>query len=391
MPCGRNLQDLTTISALGDNVNKELSPANFPSVKFWSRAKWTQHVQTEKSVTKLSSSTSMRGSSRLAKGENVACQYIEDADGVPVDGHRTKIICNVFFAYLHQLNQGNLKLPPGWLQVALDVKKTFYHTIRMNFSEFRYCSDNWKADFLATQSYSQWYKYHITNGKKRANADSSSSRSKKQKIEAILPEDAEFEYTMDVDSPTSSSTIPVESTIPIEPNTPSIPTTVPDSVSLDGLIDPMLKMISNHNSIDLSNAVTETTATDPAIPKPTHVNMPEVSSASIVPQTPLSSSSPPIPATPPIPVTPPIPATPSTSSIIAVTTSPRPVKAKTPAVPKDPNAPNKAKAMRIQKTINARNLCASVWKAAGNLLGTAKQFKVYWEQLPTADKAVFEV
>jgi hypothetical protein len=73
-------------------------------------------------------------------------------------------------------------------------------------------------------------------------------------------------------------------------------------------------------------------------------------------------------------------------------------------VPKAPNAPNKAKAMRIQKTINARcvcflnaratltvldsNLCAAAWKASGNLLGTAKQFKGYWEQLPAAEKAV---
>ncbi|KAG2740751.1 hypothetical protein P692DRAFT_20840456 [Suillus brevipes Sb2] len=60
--------------------------------------------------------------------------------------------------------------------------------------------------------------------------------------------------------------------------------------------------------------------------------------------------------------------------------------------------------MRIQKTINARcvcflnaratltvldrNLCAAAWKASSNLLGTAKQFKGYWEQLPAAEKAV---
>ncbi|KAG2113343.1 hypothetical protein BD769DRAFT_1391663 [Suillus cothurnatus] len=299
-----------------------------------------------------------------------------------------------------------------------------------------------------TQNYSQWYKYHITNGK-----------NKKQKIKEIPPEDTELEYTMDVDSPTSitselliestilvkpitipieSSTLPIESTIPVKPNvtpiTPSIPTTVPDSVCLNDLIDPVLKMISNHNSINPSDTVTETAATDPAIPKPAHVNIPEVPPASIVPQVknplkhgsrvagvsgtfrqmPSSLSSPPIPVTPPIPATPlipmtsPIPTTPSTSSksIISVTTSmtsapstvnakskpkPHPVKAKTPAVLKVPNAPNKAKAMHIQKTINAQNLCVSAWKAAGNLLGTAKQFKVYWEQLPTADKAVFEV
>jgi hypothetical protein len=225
-----------------------------------------------------------------------------------MDGHCVKIMHNVFFAYLHQLNQGHLKLPPGWLQVALNVKKTFYHMIRLNFIEFCYCLNNWKADFLVTQNYSQWYKYHITNGKKQANADSSSLQ-QEQKIEENPPEDTELEYTMDVDSPTSitselpikstilvkpvtipikSSTLSIKFTIPVKPNvtpiTPNIPTTVPDSVSLNNLIDPVLKMISNHNSIDPSDTVTETAATDPAIPKPAHVNIPEVPPASIVPQ-----------------------------------------------------------------------------------------------------------
>ncbi|KAG1732807.1 hypothetical protein EDB19DRAFT_1831167 [Suillus lakei] len=242
---GHNPHDLPTIPTL-DNVDKELSPADFPSIKFWSRAKWTQHLHAEKSVTKLGAFTSTCGSSRLAKGENVACLYIEDADRVPIDGHCAKIMRNVFFAYLHQLNQGNLKLPSGWLQVALDVKKIFYHTIRLNFVEFWYCSDSWKADLLATHNYSQWYKYHITNGTKRANVDLSSSCSKKQKVKEIPPEDEELKYTMDVDSPTSTtSELPVESTMPVNTvlvkpdvtptifDTPTIPITATSELPIE--------------------------------------------------------------------------------------------------------------------------------------------------------------
>ncbi|KAG1882698.1 hypothetical protein F4604DRAFT_1921273 [Suillus subluteus] len=156
-----------------------------------------------------------------------------------------------------------------------------------------------------------------------------------------------------------------------------------------------------------------------------NINTPEVPPASFVPQvknplrlnsrvvgvsgtfrqTPSSSLTPSIPAAPiPIPVIPPIPATSLILLIIPVTaetpvrpttsakSKPKPclVKSKTPAVPIAPNMPNKAKAMRIQKTINAWNICAATWKATGNLLGTAKQFKGYWEQLPAAEKAVFE-
>ncbi|KAG1845712.1 hypothetical protein DFJ58DRAFT_843694 [Suillus subalutaceus] len=197
--------------------------------------------------------------------------------------------------------------------------------------------------------------------------------------------------------------MPVEpNVIPIIFDTPTIPITAMNPVSLDHLIDPALKAISNHSSSDL---LATTAVADPAIVNPTHINTPKVPPASFVPQTPLSSSTPSIPATPiPIPAIPSIPTTSPTPPIIPVTAEtpappttntkskpkPRPVKSKTPAVPKAPNTPNKAKAMHIQKTINARNLCAAAWKAAGNLLGTAKQFKGYWEQLPTAEKAVFE-
>ncbi|KAG2336347.1 hypothetical protein BDR05DRAFT_1005946 [Suillus weaverae] len=194
-------------------ADKELDPADYQGIKFWTRSKWSHHLQAIKNVTKIDHNsseacTSMRGSSRLAKGKNVACQFIEDADGEPVDGHRAKTMRNVFSSYLHQLNQGDVKLPPTWSQVALDIKEGFYHAIHSNHVEFRYCADNWKAEYLATHNYSQWYKYHILliHGQKQDRSVAmdndkcvkpSSSRTKKLKAERTpspLSEDMELDY-----------------------------------------------------------------------------------------------------------------------------------------------------------------------------------------------------
>ncbi|KAG2742796.1 hypothetical protein P692DRAFT_20879326 [Suillus brevipes Sb2] len=151
---------VTTSSA--NEADKELSPDEYTDVNLWTPSKWTMHIQAKKAVVKLgSSAATQRGSRRLAKGENVACQFFEDATGVPVDRHRAKAACSVFSAYLHQLNQAGVKLSTSWSQVPLDLKEGFYHAIRTNYIKFRYCTDNWKAKHLAMQNYSQWYKYHM--------------------------------------------------------------------------------------------------------------------------------------------------------------------------------------------------------------------------------------
>ncbi|KAG2141321.1 hypothetical protein DEU56DRAFT_940811 [Suillus clintonianus] len=430
---GRNGHIGNTVTTSSANeADKDLSPDEYKDVNFWTRSKWTLHVQAEKAVAKLgSSAATQRGSTRLAKGENVACQFIEDAAGVPVDGHRAKAARSVFSAYLHQLNQAGVKLPTSWSQVPLDLKEGFYHAIRTNYIEFRYCADNWKAEHLAMQNYSQWYKYHVGGSRKRGRSEvltsqddesaESSSHIKKPRNKVTTPEDSDLEY-MDIDTPPS-----------VTSNQSPIVVTSPTHNTLDDFLDPALKALSAPSNPDTDTPTTSTN-TYLNISKsrvagvsgtfrlggPTNASTTSASSSS-------SSSS--IPATmtmiPPTTTT--IPATPiliptTAANAIPTTTAntiptltatiskpkpkpkPRPVKA--PIAPKEPNAPSKAKAMRIQKTINAqciyiidarvvltildRNLCAAAWKAAGNLLGTAKQFKGYWEQLPAAEKAVFE-
>ncbi|KAG1900657.1 uncharacterized protein F5891DRAFT_1188567 [Suillus fuscotomentosus] len=372
-------------SSSANEADKDLSPDEYKDVNFWTRSKWTLHIQAKKAVAKLGSgaTSTQRRSTRLSKGENVACQFIEDASGVPVDGHRAKAAHSVFTAYLHQLNQAGVKLPSSWSQVPLDLKEEL-----------------------------------------------SASHVKKPKTEVTAPEDSDLKY-MDINIPPN-----------VTSNQSPIVVASPTHDTLNDFIDPALKALSapsnpnNPTSIQIAIAgtVPETRESEPVV-VPATADMPattgaltgcsepsssrtnEEKSSLMIPEVknPLfassSSSSLSIPATPSpstIPATAnmtmtTIPATmdtiPTTTDTIPVTTiiltkpkpkaKPHPVKA--PTAPKEPNAPSKAKAMHIQKTINARNLCAAAWKAAGNLLGMAKQFKGYWEQLPMAEKAVFEV
>ncbi|KAG2132047.1 hypothetical protein DEU56DRAFT_953014 [Suillus clintonianus] len=405
---GRNGHIVNTVTTSSANeADKDLSPDEYEDVKFWTRSKWTLHVQAEKAVAKLGSSaaSTQRGSTRLAKGENVACQFIEDAAGVPVDGHRAKAARSVFSAYLHQLNQAGVKLPTSWSQVPLDLKEGFYHAIRTNYIEFRYCADNWKAEHLATQNYSQWYKYHI------GGTESSSSHVKKPKNEVAAPEDSDLEY-MDIDNPPS-----------VTSNQSPVVITSPTHDTLDDFIDPALKALGAPSNPDTDTPATVSALAECSEPsssctskEKTSLVVPEVknpllvagvsgtfrlggptyTSATLASS---SSSSSSIPATTTMipPTTTAIPATttmipattttipamtttiPATTTMITATTvntipaltttkpkpkpKPRPVKA--PTAPKEPNAPSKAKAMRIQKTINARCV-ESRQKSAGH-------------------------
>ncbi|KAG1771400.1 hypothetical protein EV702DRAFT_1202007 [Suillus placidus] len=454
---GQNpINTTTTTAATGTGnssmkeADKELDPADYQGIKFWTCSKWSHHLQAIKNVTKIDRNsseacTSMRGSSRLAKGENVACQFIEDADGEPVDGHRAKTMRNVFSSYLHQLNQGDVKLPPTWSQVALDIKEGFYHAIRSNHVEFRYCADNWKAEYLATHNYSQWYKYHVLliRGQKRDRSVAmdddecvkpSSSRTKKLKAERTLSplsEDMELDY-VDLEPSVPSAMNPIHERNPVDITEPAHTSSDPilpllskpdDTISTipDPVIDPILLATEPVTPTDSDlSPVPSPPVIDPILlatePHTTSIgvspagvsihNVPQVKNPLFKPtarpvagvsgtfwQVSASSST---STTSPTSTAPSL-NIPTTMSNNTTATKPkpkpRPIKAtqpKAPAVPKELNAPSKVKPMRIQKTINARNLCAAAWKAAGNLRGTAKEFKGYWERLPAAEKAVFE-
>ncbi|KAG2362745.1 hypothetical protein BDR07DRAFT_1376296 [Suillus spraguei] len=480
---GQNGHIVDTVATSSANeADRDLSPDDYKHVNFWTCSKWTLHVQAEKAVTKLgsSSTSTQRGLTRLAKGKNVACQFIEDATGVPVNGHRAKAAHSVFTTYLHQLNQAGVKLPSSWSQVPLDLKEGFYHAIRMNYIEFRYCTDNWKAEHLATQNYSQWQLEErmikaTTSQDDGKAAESSTSLVKKPKTRVTAPDESDLEY-MDIDIPPC-----------VTSNQSPVVIASPTHDTLNDFIDPALKALSafsNPNNppsfpIAIAGTIPEARESEPVAVPATTTNMPatmdalagcskpcssrtnEEKSSLVIPEVknPLfclniskariagvsgtfrlggptytstapassSSSSSSIPATlspSTIPVTvnmipvttTTIPATtdtiPATMDVIPTTmdvinatmdmipatttiitkpkAKPKPHLVKATTSLKDPNAPSKAKVMCIQKTINAQNLCAAAWKSAGNLLGTAKQFKGYWEQLPAAEKAVFE-
>jgi len=64
------------------------SKADYPKVQFWDRRTWDTHVKNKKDSTSINQSAPQRGGARKSQNINVTMQYVEDGDGVPVDGDR---------------------------------------------------------------------------------------------------------------------------------------------------------------------------------------------------------------------------------------------------------------------------------------------------------------
>jgi hypothetical protein len=63
-----------------------LSQCDYPLVKYWDRKVWKGVTGTRKDTSEVQTKSGSCGGTRSAMGENVMMLYIEDADGMPIDG-----------------------------------------------------------------------------------------------------------------------------------------------------------------------------------------------------------------------------------------------------------------------------------------------------------------
>ncbi|KAJ7116178.1 hypothetical protein C8R46DRAFT_1239453 [Mycena filopes] len=151
-----------------------LNQANFPLIRFWHRADFGKSDGVSQNT-----GANPRGATLVSQGINVTGQYIEDANGVVVDGFRLsammKVAGQIWFGFV-----GKGTAPRTWGQASLDVITLYNNEMCRQFPELRYCADNWKAQRLATANYSSWYTTHGTEkpaGKKPARKQRRASRS----------------------------------------------------------------------------------------------------------------------------------------------------------------------------------------------------------------------
>ena len=68
-----------------------LREEDYPNVSYWTREKWTAREKDDNGISN-GGKTGERGGSKLARGINISMQYVEDENGLVIDGFRVKMI-----------------------------------------------------------------------------------------------------------------------------------------------------------------------------------------------------------------------------------------------------------------------------------------------------------
>lgn len=134
-------------------VMAPLNQDKFPQVRFWHASDWKKFSDNEKGVS--------GGDEVKSEGEtqNTAQRYIEDNDGIAVDGERARIIRNIAHQLFFDLRNYK-KTQPKWGECGLAASEWFNCELAYHVPEMRLCSGHWKAHKLAGYLYSSWQKTH---------------------------------------------------------------------------------------------------------------------------------------------------------------------------------------------------------------------------------------
>ncbi|KAK7015857.1 hypothetical protein VNI00_019039 [Paramarasmius palmivorus] len=152
--------------------NAACAPANgaltsFPSVpapaavdlskiRFRTRKQWLDSPEYE--ALKQGSNNANHGATAIARdNRNSRMQFIEDIDGNSVDGTRAAAGRALARALFVQMELAGVA-PAKWTAGPANVRQAFYHQLATLFPEIGYCDDSWKAEYLASRIYSNWYR-----------------------------------------------------------------------------------------------------------------------------------------------------------------------------------------------------------------------------------------
>src|ERR1700722_5502086 len=135
-----------------------LSKTEYPQVHYWTKKQWDNKKDTLGS-TKINQNAPQRGKTRIANGENMALRFIEDSNGVVVDGYQVnkmRTLSNQIWTHLH--DQG--VSPVTWAQGSHIIQSYYHSTMYDRFPKLQLCEGHWKVDQIAISSYPGWYRNH---------------------------------------------------------------------------------------------------------------------------------------------------------------------------------------------------------------------------------------
>jgi hypothetical protein len=135
-----------------------LREEDYPKVSYWTRDKWTAREKDDNGISN-GGKTGERGGSKLAMGINISMQYVEDKNGMVVDGFRVKMILGASHQLFFQLREVK-RHPKTWGAAGMETLRAYCEEMEQKFPELALCADSWKSKYIATQNYSSWYNSH---------------------------------------------------------------------------------------------------------------------------------------------------------------------------------------------------------------------------------------
>jgi hypothetical protein len=152
-------------SPLGLNVTTPHIPAapllreeDYPNVSYWTREKWTAREKDNNGISN-GGKTGERGGSKLARGINISMQYVEDENGLVIDGFCVKMILSASHQLFFQLREVK-RHPKTWGAAGTETLWAYCEEMEQKFPELALCADSWKSKYIATQNYPSWYNSH---------------------------------------------------------------------------------------------------------------------------------------------------------------------------------------------------------------------------------------
>ena len=158
-----------------------LSHLDYPRVKYWDKNVWKSVAGNRKNTSELQIKTSCRGGTRSSKGENVMMLYIEDENGVPVDGTITGGMRELARSIWRSLYERGLA-PETWGQATKDIRDEYFREMESEYHVLRLCDNHWKANALATAIYSQWHKTYYKDDEEGDGSDGPPKKKSKRTV-----------------------------------------------------------------------------------------------------------------------------------------------------------------------------------------------------------------
>ncbi|KAI5990939.1 hypothetical protein EDD15DRAFT_2197730 [Pisolithus albus] len=143
-PCQFNGASLPQVSTSSQQQAPCPTRETNPSIRFWDREDWERYLESPEGL----------------KSKRGTLGYLEDEDGNPPSPKMGKAIRQLLRGGWAELANQQLA-PTSWGRVSASNRKFIHDLMENAYPMFRFATNGWKLDYLASTTYPAWRKVHL--------------------------------------------------------------------------------------------------------------------------------------------------------------------------------------------------------------------------------------